>query len=429
MSYQSAFVEILAESRSEARPPYLRRKLDYAVLPRKAIVLKGVRRSGKSTILRQIEDDERAVGRLCLSMNFIDERLEGLEARDLGELFDAFHRVFPEAAATKALSLLCDELQVVDGWEMFIERQLRVSGRRVFITGSSAKLLSREIASAMRGRSLSYEVFPFDFREFLSLQQALPARLPLGGEEKAAVKAQFHRYLFDGGFPETIGVDRRTQVQILQEYLEVLLLRDVIERHDASSPVMIKRFLLQLVSRFASTFTVNRFVEQLRAQGLGTAKGHVSEVLEWFGDAYATFAVTVLSESVQKQNTNPKKLYVIDNGLVNAVTTGRTKNEGRLLENLVFLMLRRRTPNVHYYRTRGGFEVDFHAEGVGLVQVAWSLEDEPTRARELRALDQAMEELQLRSALLVTADESETLELKSGTVRVVPAWEWALSQA
>ena len=428
MDYQSAFTEILAETRDQPATPYLHRGLDYAVVPRKAVVLKGVRRSGKSTLLRQAGDDQTGAGRLCLHMNFVDDRLAGLTGAHLGALLDAFHRVYPQTRPAQPLTLLLDELQVVEGWEAFVERQLRVRDRRVFVTGSSAKLLSQEIASAMRGRSLSYEVFPFDFPEFLALQGVLPSRLPLGADEKAMVKAHFRRYLMEGGFPETIGLDRSTQVRMLQEYLDVLLLRDVIERHDTSSPTMIRRFLLLLVNRFASSVTINRCVELLRAQGLGTAKAHLSEVLDWFHDAYAVFPVKVLSESVQKQNTNPRKLYVIDNGLINAATTGRLHNEGRLLENLVFLTLRRRGHDVHYLRTRSGYEVDFHSESEGLVQVAWTLADEGTRTREVRALEQAMEELSIKEATLVTSEESGTIALPSGVVHVRPAWEWVLDE-
>jgi uncharacterized protein len=324
--------------------------LNYKVLPRKAVILKGIRRSGKSTLLQQIEDDQRKAGYLCLTINFVDERLAGITASDLGNIFDAFYQVYPAARTTSSLCLLFDELQVVDGWEAFVDRQLRIKGRRIFITGSSAKLLSDEIASAMRGRSLSYEVFPFDFQEFLALKGIEHVDLPLGQEAMAAVKAQFYTYLMEGGFPETIGVDRTTQIQIVQEYFELLLLRDVIERHNGSSPVMVKRFLLQLINRFASAFTINRFVELLRSQGFAASKTHVSEMIGWFNDAYATFTLTLFSESIHKQNTNAKKLYVIDNGLINAVTTGRLKNEGRLLENWVFLTLRRRDADLHYYK-------------------------------------------------------------------------------
>jgi len=426
VDYQLSFMEILAEVRDEQRPSYLRRRLEYAVLPRKAVVLKGVRRSGKSTLLRQIEDDERAQGRKCLWVNFMDDRLAGLRAEHLRMMLDAFYLVYPDQRPGTGLTLLLDELQVVDGWETFVERQLRVRERRVFVTGPSAKLLSQEIASSMRGRSLAYEVFPFDFREYLALQDALPKDSVLGAEQKAHIKAQFQRYLFEGGFPETISVARRTQVQILQEYLDVLLLRDVIERHGASSPVMLRRLLLGLISRFASPFTINKLAEQLHAQGFSTTKSHVSEMFEWFADAYAVFAVKLLSESVHKQNTNPKKLYVIDNGFVNAVAVGRLENHGRLLENLVFLTLRRHYGELNYVRTARGHEVDFYNSELGLVQVAWSMSDAQTRVRELRALEEAMAELELREALIVTANDSDTVELASGTVHVRPAWEWLL---
>jgi predicted AAA+ superfamily ATPase len=152
-------------------------------------------------------------------------------------------------------------------------------------------------------------------------------------------------------------------------------------------------------------------------------------MLDWFADAYALFPVKMLSESVHKQNTNFKKIYAIDNGMINAVHAGRLGNEGRLLENLVFLALRRRCPDIHYVKTRGGYEVDFHSGEEGLVQVAWSVEEEATRRRELRALEQAMEELGLRESVLISAERSETLATPSGTIRLVPAWEWFLSDS
>src|SRR5580658_4344503 len=220
MDYRSAFSEIIAELDAAGRPEFLRRHLRYEVLPRKAVVLKGVRRSGKSTLLLQIEEAERQERRECLTMNFIDERLTQLQGADLGQMFDAYYQTH-DAAAQRKLSLLLDEIQVVDGWEAFVERQLRIHNRRVFLTGSSAKLLSKEIASSMRGRSLAYEVFPFDFGEYLALQQRRPAQA-LGQEEKGIIKAQFQRYLTEGGFPETVGRQAATRTRILQEYFDVL---------------------------------------------------------------------------------------------------------------------------------------------------------------------------------------------------------------
>ncbi len=429
MEYAGIFIEILSELRDRQNPSFQWRNLHYEVLPKKAVILKGVRRSGKSTFLQQIEETERSQGRTCLSMNFVDERLAGLTAKELGGIFDAFYLVQRDASPDAPLTLLLDEIQVINGWEAFVDRQLRIKDRRVFITGSSAKLLSGEIATTMRGRSLSYEVFPFNFGEYLDYLGLRPAKLPLGEEPKAAIKAQFYSYLFEGGFPETIGRSRTTQVQVLQEYFDVLLLRDVIERHNASSPVVVKRFLSLMIHRFASTYTVNRFTEQLRSQGLGVSKSHVSEMIEWFHDAYAIFPLSMFSESLHKQNTNPKKIYAIDNGLINAMVAGRNKNEGRLLENLLFLELRRRYADLYYYKTKDGYEVDFYSpRSELLVQVSWSLHEGDTRKRELRALEQAMEELKLERALLVTADESSTFKVNAGTIQIVPAWQCCLEE-
>ena len=424
MNYQIQFSEIFAEGRDEKVKPLLNRDVEFDIVDGKATVFTGVRRAGKSTFLKQIITQKKNLG-VILHVNFVDERLVGLTAAQLSQMFDGFYQVYPESAHNQKMVLMLDEIQVVDQWESFVERQLRQTDRIVFITGSSAKLLGDEIATAMRGRSLRYEIFPFSLDEYLKWVKKSELNLTsLKREEKSRVAQWVLEYLTNGGFPEATLVSAATRNRILQEYFETILFRDVIERHNVAAPILAKRLLHQLISQFASTVSINKLVERLKAEGIGTTKQYVSQLVDWFQDAYAVFLVPIYSESIHRQNTNPKKCYVIDNGLVNAIIANSRGNFGRLLENAVFLALRRQNKDVFYYKTKDGFEVDFYLEQKHLIQVCWSLDDEDTRKRELRALEDSMSELGHNRGVIVTHREEEEIKIGRKVIKVIPSWKF-----
>ena len=407
----------------------------------KATILTGVRRCGKSSLLRQVRSDWEAKGlhpNHIGYINFSDERLSGLLQKDLTVLLEAFDEKCAEHPSRDDRTLLMlDEMHIVEGWELFVNRLLRQKGRVVYLTGSSSKLLGAEIATSMRGRSLSYEIFPFSFDEtcrFLNVDQKNQAP-----KARAILKNQFRKYLSNGGFPETLKASENTRLRVLQEYFEVLLLRDIVERHGVTQIPAVRFLFTLLFSQVAQLCTQNKLHERMKASGHRVDKTLVGECLKWFEDCFAVFTVPMYSESFSKRSVNPKKIYVIDSGLAAHVSLGVSQNLGRLLENAVYLHLRRRENQIFYFKTQSGKEVDFLSiesnlsteatlsrkrGDVTLTQVCLELDDEGTRNREVDALDEAMGELGLRESVIVTLDTQETLRVKNGVIRVIPGYDW-----
>jgi predicted AAA+ superfamily ATPase len=245
------------------------------------------------------------------------------------------------------------------------------------------------------------------------------------GHEKA-----FDDFWETGGFPEVAGLDRRLRIKIHQEYFNTVLFRDLIERYDVSHPVAVKDLAHRLIENTATLYSVNRLTSYLQSLGHKAPKSAVSDYLDWFEDAYFLFTVQIFDASVARRKINPKKIYCIDHSLVTSVAPGILVNSGHLLENLVFTALRRVSPEIYYCRTSSGMEVDFVARPSDgprlLVQVCESLSDPRTRKRELAALGEAMTELGLDEATLVTRGETEEIDVGAGTIRVVPAWRFLI---
>jgi uncharacterized protein len=399
----------------------------------KAAVVIGVRRSGKSTYLFQIVDrllKEGVPRRNILYLNFFDDRLHNLPQDGLGAVIEAYYALYPEKIHSEKVYCFFDEIQTVEGWEPFVDRLMRTQKCEVYLTGSSARMLSREIATQMRGRALSWELFPFSFAEFLDYKE-VDGTGSLSTKKRLTVQKAFGEYWETGGFPEVTGLDRHLRVKIHQEYFHAVLFRDLVERHDISHPKAVKDLAHRLIDNTASLYSVNSLTGHLQSLGHKAPKSAVSDYLEWFEDAFFLFTVRLFDASLARSNANPKKIYCVDHALVTSVASGVLVNSGHLLENLVFVGLRRVTSEIHYYRTRNGGEVDFVARLRDrtrvLVQVCESRADPRTRKRELAALCDAMAELDLQSATIVTRNEEEEIDVDGRRVSVVPAWRFLLS--
>jgi len=306
---------------------------------------------------------------------------------------------------------------------------MRTEKCEVYLTGSSAKMLSKEIATQMRGRALSWEMFPFLFREFLSYK-GIESMGALSTKSRLLVQKAFVEYWETGGFPEVAGLNRHLRIKTHQEYLHAILFRDLVERHDVSHPKAVTDLAHWLVDNTASLYSVNSLTGYLKSLGHKVPKSSVSNYLTWFEDAYFLFTVRIFDASLARSNTNPKKVYCIDHALVTSVSSGILVNAGHLLENLVFTALRRLHPEIYYYKTKTGREVDFIVPIRGrsqmLVQVCESLAEPRTRKRETAALGEAMMELGLKTGTIVTRNEDERIEAGNGTIEVVPAWRFLL---
>jgi predicted AAA+ superfamily ATPase len=300
----------------------------------------------------------------------------------------------------------------------------------VYITGSSAQMLSREIATQMRGRALSWEMFPFSFREFLDYKE-VESDGPLSTKKRLTIQKAFEEYWETGGFPEVAGLNRMLRIKTHQEYWGAMLFRDLVERHDISHPRAVKDLAHWLVDNTGSLYSINNLTGYLKSLGHKAPKSAVSDYLQWFEDAYVLFTVRIFDASLSRANANPKKIYCVDHALVTSISSGILVNSGHLLENLVFTTLRRVTPNIFYYKTRTGREVDFIVGRQGtsrmLVQVCESMADQQTRKRETTALAEAMTELKLSQGIIVTRNEEEQIQVDSGKIDVVPTWRFLLN--
>ncbi len=417
------------EARLETGVP---RRLHIEPVRGKAAVCIGVRRSGKSTYLFQIIQrlkDSGVPRENILYLNFFDDRLHNLKQDNLGLITEAYYSLYPEKKNTETVYCFFDEIQAVPGWEPFVDRLMRTEKCEVYLTGSSAQMLSKEIATQMRGRALSWEMFPFSFREFLDWK-GIDSASTLSTKKRLVVQKAFEEYWETGGFPEVAGLDRELRIKIHQEYFHAILFRDLVERHDVSHPKAVTDLAHWLMDNAASLYSVNNLTGYLKSLGHKAPKSAVSNYLEWFEDAYFLFTVRIFDASLARSNTNPKKVYCVDHTLVTSVSSGILVNSGHLLENLVFTALRRLHPKIYYYRTKSGREVDFIVPMRNrvrmLFQVCESLAEPQTRKRETAALSEAMTELGLKSGTIVTRAEDKHVDVGGRAINVVPIWRFLL---
>jgi hypothetical protein len=372
----------------------------------KAVVAIGMRRSGKTFCLfqkiRYFLDRSVPLSQI-LYIDFEDDRLQPINQSGLAELLDSFYSLYPENHKRIGY-LFLDEIQNVEGWALVIRRYLNTKNVRIYLSGSSAKLLSKEIATSLRGRSLPVEIWPFSFQEYLSSKGEKSWKKYLSRGEKDVYGQYLRDYLTEGGLPEVVGKPQITWMRILQDYVSVVTYRDIIERYHISNIALIKYMITFLLKNISAPFSVNKFYNTLKSQGFSVSRSTVYDYLEYIEDAFLVFCVPLFSDSVRKVQNNPKKLYAIDNGLVQAHQLYLAPGLGKHFENQVYLDLRRRGDEVYYYLTQERYEVDFLTRSLDgklhLYQVAWEVEDEETLHREQRALQQAEKELGIEGKMI-----------------------------
>ena len=408
------------------------RRMALRAVPRKASVCIGVRRSGKSTFMFQIMKrllDNKVSRQNILYLNFFDDRLHGLQKAGLGLVAEAYYSLFPEKKNAETVYCFFDEIQSVDGWEPFVDRLMRTEKCEVYLTGSSARMLSKEVATQMRGRALSWELFPFSFREYL-VYRGISVPVARSTKQRLIIQKAFDEYWKTGGFPEVLAVPRQVRIKTHQEYFHAVLFRDLVERHDVAHPRAVADLAHWLVDNIASPYSVNRLTGYLKSLGHNAPKSAVSDYLAWFEDAYFFFSVRVFDASLARSHSNPKKAYCVDHAVIPSLASGVLINSGHLLENLVFIGLRRVFQDVYYGKTKAGREVDFvvplRTGPPMLVQSCESLAEPQTRKRELVSLSDAMRELGCKTGTIVTRSESERIETDSGTIEAIPIWRFLL---
>jgi uncharacterized protein len=396
----------------------------------------GMRRAGKTTYLQQLLRERRDTGptERAVYLSFDDDRLADLDATQLDFLLEEYFRRYPKLRNRDTVLWLLDEIQLVPGWERFVRRVLDSERVDVVVSGSSARLLSREVHTSLRGRGLATVIRPFSFREFLRHRGDEPDREPrrFTASQRSLVEKRFREFLVEGGFPEAQGLVPGLRLELLQGYVDTVLFRDIAERYQISQLAALRWLVRQCLRSPAGAFSVHRLHGDLRSQGLGVAKDALHAMFDHLLDAFLLSAVPLATESERQRNSNPRKLYPVDPGLIKAFDASGRANLGHALETVVANELERRRAEVAYVKTPEGFEVDFLARyptgAEELIQVCADLSEPTTRERELRALAAASKQYPRATQRIFVLDRDATSALKVPHVNVQPAYEWMLAK-
>jgi uncharacterized protein len=381
------------------------------------IIICGIRRCGKSTLMRQIL--EKYYDSQIYFVDFEDERFVNFTTED----FNSLYEILIELYGLKHVFFF-DEIQNIENWELFV-RRIHREKNKVFITGSNASLLSSELSTRLTGRHIVIELLPFSFREYLEYYQiSYNEKSFLITQEKAILKRTFNEFLENGGMPEYL---QHKNPLILQNIYENILYKDVIVRYQIKEVKAMRELTLDLLSNIGAPLSYTKIKNNLNLGSINTVKNYI----HYLENAYLIFTLDRFSFSVSQQTLLQKKVYAIDTGIAKQIAFHFSKKQGRYLENIVYLELRRRYKEIFYYKTEDNLEVDFlireGAEIVLLIQVSESLRDPKTREREYKALTQAMEELNVEKGLILT-EEEELDDPKFPKIEVMAIYQWLLNR-
>ena len=435
-AFRSVLGEQLAGSLQASPPAHTSRRV-YGLtrFPGKATAVVGMRRAGKTTFLHQLRQELTATDARSSRapyVSFEDERLTGLEARHLDFLLDEYHRSAPAGRGASSVAWFFDEIQLVPGWERFVRRLLDTEAAQVFVSGSSAALLSREIATALRGRAWQVLIHPFGFDEALRHRgmEVPAATVVLSRDQRVRLEEEFAAWLVAGGFPEAQGLDTASRYQLLRDYVDVAVLRDVVERHGVGNVTGLRWLVRQLLGNAAGLFSVEKFHAALRSQGIAIARDTVHDFLAYLEDCFLVRVVWMESRSERQRMVNPRKAYPVDSGLIPVFDRTGRANIGHALETAVLIELERRRLDVTYVRVREGYEVDFLARSADgrqeLIQICTDASDPATAQREFRALTAAGQEFPGAGMRLLTLTRDGIPDTLPDNVVAEPAWVWML---
>lgn len=409
-----------------------------------AQVIVGTRRCGKTYRLFQEMHDIVNAGyspETILYFNFEDERLKPYSPTLLSDVIDTYFMLHP-VAREEGCFLFFDEIQEVPDWSLFLRRVIDSTKATVYVTGSSSKMLSSELASEFRGRSLSRELFPLSFSEFTrrACGTSFSNAAGLSSSDSALLRRALGDFLLRGGYMAALDLPIQDSMMLVQEYAYRTVAMDVVERYNLRAPRVAASFLTRCISSSARELSVNKVANEFKSRGVPTSRETLSNLLRYYEEAYLVFSLGDLNRSLADNPRSSSKVYAVDPGMFASFSRAATREEGQRLETAVFNKLRRIAPTVRsgslarltFEHEGSAHEVDFVmgdallGDVYGLVQVSVDLANPKTRLREISALESAMEKHGIDESTIVTMDTEETVHVDSGTVSVVPAWKWLL---
>ena len=388
----------------------------------------GARRSGKTYILYNLINNLVTSGILkeqIVFLNLEDERLN-LNSNNLDLILQAYSELYPYNNL-KDVYFFFDEIQNIKGWQKFIRRIFDTKSRHIFITGSNSKLLSTEIATELRGRTISYRIYPLSFSEYLSFNNVKKELHPQQSRSKLIHYAE--KFLFTGGFPETVFLKDKIRIRILQEYFNTMIFRDIVERYNVSNTEVLKFFIKKVFAGVTKPFSINKTYNELRSMGYKISNKYLYDFFDYCNTVFISQSISRFDFSEIKQAKSDKKAYIIDTGLLSSIEFSVSHNKGKLLENMALMEFIKAGKEVFYFKDKS--ECDFIVNTNGdfnPVQVSYDISNSETRERELRGLAAACKFLKKKRGTIITFDQKEHITYKTIQVDVIPAYEYFLRE-
>lgn len=425
MESKKEIFKILIKEFHEFRlPEIIIRDLKVPCQTNKVITITGSRRVGKTFYFYQLINELKISIPLeqILYLSFEDDRILPLSFKELDDLLEAYFELYPENKS-KVTYLFFDEIQNVNGWEIFIRRIYDKENVRIFLTGSSSKLLSREIATSLRGRTLSYHLFPLRFQEFLRFR-GLELKPDFEYSSlRFNIKRLLEEFILFGGFPEVVLEKECLKFKILKNYYDLLIYKDLAERFSVRNIRLLKDLMRFLITNISASFSTNSYHKSIE-QELRVSRETIMEYLSHIEEIELVYLLPIFSYSLKVQQVNPKKIYSLDNGIRNAVAFKFSQDEGRLVENLVFQEIKRRELEVCYWKKKG--EVDFVIKKddklIG-INVSYGNEIKDREERSLLELKNEFGE-RVQDIILITNDVEE----QKNDIKIIPLWKWLLEE-
>ncbi len=378
--------------------------------PNLITIITGIRRCGKSTLLNEIRHIKEVHD---YYLNFDDDRLLNFNLSDFQVLFEIFIEKFGNQN-----TFYFDEIQNINGWERFV-RRLHDLGKKIYITGSNAKMLSRELGTHLTGRYMQIELYPFSLAEY-AVSQNTPYEADFASTTigKATWMGIFNQFIEVGGIPEYIKTKNR---DYLKSLYEGILYKDILTRHNLTKEKEIKELLYIIAGNVSKEISQNGLAKTIGIKNSSTIK----EYLQYFEDSYLAFTLLKFDDSLKRQILAPRKVYFIDTALAKNISFRRSEDFGRILENIIYLELKRRGGDIFYFK--GQQECDFinlKQDGTSLYQVCYDLTDETTKKREIGGLLEAMMFFKLDFGYILTMAEENIIKIDAKTISIIPAWKW-----
>ncbi len=388
--------------------------LDGCIKTSQVVIISGIRRCGKSSLLYLIKEKMLLEEKDYLYFNFDDERISATE-----NILDLLFNLHIEIYGNKPI-IFFDEIQNINGWEKFINR-IYEQGIKIFVTGSNANLLSSEISTSLTGRNKVIVLYPFSFKEYLSLKKLEFDLESLTSAKSAIIMKSFNSYFEKGGFPL---VDIEEDIELIDTYFKDILYRDIIARYNLTQVEEIKQIGIYFASNVGKLFSYSSLQKITGVKSLSSIKNY----LEYYAQSYLFFYLKKYDFSVNKQIMNSKKVYAVDQGIASRIGFNFSENKGRILENIVFLELLRRGKEVYYYydKRECDFLIKKAAKIVEAIQVCFLI-DKGNEEREYSGLSDAVSSYGLINGIILTYDQEYTIKLKDIDVRVMPVWKWLLN--